>query len=192
MIENKIELTEQKSSKVSRSAKSKMKRKGMAVSRVFAPPGTDPYEGIEWSLRKASITDDKGNVIFIQDNIEVPKAWSMLATNIVASKYFYGGAKTKIRENSVRQLVDRVARTIADWGKAEGYFATPEDAEHFYADLAWLCVNQFGSFNSPVWFNVGLHQAYGASSDSRSSYYFNSELNKIVASRDSYLSLIHI
>ena len=186
MIENKTELAEQKSSKAARSAKAKNKRKGMSVSRSFAPQGTNPYEGMEWSLRKASITDDKGKVIFIQDNIEVPKAWSMLATNIVASKYFYGGAKTKIRENSVRQLVDRVARTIADWGKAEGYFTTPEDAENFYCDLAWLCVNQFGSFNSPVWFNVGLYQAYGATSDSRSSYYYNSEVDKIVSSRDSY------
>jgi ribonucleoside-diphosphate reductase alpha chain len=186
MIENKTELAEQKSSKAARSAKAKNKRKGMSVSRSFAPQGINPYEGMEWSLRKASITDDKGKVIFIQDNIEVPKAWSMLATNIVASKYFYGGAKTKIRENSVRQLVDRVARTIADWGKAEGYFTTPEDAENFYCDLAWLCVNQFGSFNSPVWFNVGLYQAYGATSDSRSSYYYNSEVDKIVSSRDSY------
>ena len=187
MIESKVDSsTDQKSSKNHRSAKNKIKHKGMPVSRVFAPTGTDPYEGIEWSLRKASITDDKGKVIFIQENIEVPKAWSMLATNIVASKYFYGGAKTKIRENSVRQLVDRVARTIADWGKAEGYFATPEDAENFYCDLAWLCVNQYGSFNSPVWFIVGLFQAYGATSDSRSSYYYSSEADKIVSSRDSY------
>ena len=186
MSESKVESAEPKLSKATRTVKSKSKQKGLSVNRVFAPAGPNPYEGIEWSLRKASITDDKGKVIFVQENIEVPKAWSMLATNIVASKYFYGGAKTKIRENSVRQLVDRVARTIADWGKAEGYFATPEDAENFYADLAWLCVNQFGSFNSPVWFNVGLHQAYGATSDSRSSYYYNSEADKIVSSRDSY------
>lgn len=187
MIESKADLTDLKPSKSRRtSSKGKNKQKGMSLPRVFAPQGANPYEGIEWSLRKASITDDKGKVIFIQDNIEVPKDWSMLATNIVASKYFYGGVKTKIRENSVRQLVDRVARTITDWGKAEGYFASPEDAENFYADLAWMCVNQYGSFNSPVWFNVGLHQAYGATSDSRSSYYYSSEADKIVSSRDSY------
>ena len=161
-------------------------RKGMSVNRVFAKPNADPFDGIEWDLRTASITDDKGSTIFTQDNIEVPKSWSMLATNIVASKYFYGGLKTKIRETSVRQLVHRVARAIADWGKKDGVFASEEDAENFYTELAWLCINQYGSFNSPVWFNVGLHEAYGATSDSRSSYYFNPETNKIESSRDNY------
>ncbi|MEI6789025.1 MAG: vitamin B12-dependent ribonucleotide reductase [bacterium] len=161
-------------------------RKGMTLNRVFTKPGTDPFDGIDWDLRKASITDDKGNVIFVQENIEVPKSWSMLATNIVASKYFYGGLKTKIRETSVRQLVHRVARAIADWGKKDGIFATEADAENFYTELAWLCINQYGSFNSPVWFNVGLHEAYGATSDSRSSYFFNPDTGKIESSRDNY------
>jgi ribonucleoside-diphosphate reductase alpha chain len=110
----------------------------------------------------------------------------MLATNIVASKYFYGGAKAKERETSVRQLVHRVARAIADWGLKEGYFATPADAENFYTELAWLCIHQYGSFNSPVWFNVGLHEAYGVTSESRSSYYWNSESGQIEASSDNY------
>ncbi len=161
-------------------------RKGLTLNRVFTKPGTDPFDGIDWDLRKASITDDKGNVIFVQENIEVPKSWSMLATNIVASKYFYGGLKTKIRETSVRQLVHRVARAIADWGKKDGLFATEADAESFYTELAWLCINQYGSFNSPVWFNVGLHEAYGATSDNRSSYYFNPDTGKIESSRDNY------
>ena len=165
---------------------SKTGRKGMPVTRVFSKPGTDPFDGIEWDLRKASITDDKGSVIFVQENVEVPKSWSMLATNIVASKYFYGGVNTKEREHSVRQLVHRVARAIADWGRADGVFATDEDAENFYAELAWLCVNQYGSFNSPVWFNVGLHEAYGATSDSRSSYHFDATTGKIECSRDNY------
>ena len=176
------------SSKDSRSTKRSSSKtiKGMPVPRVFTQPGADPFDGIEWDLRKASITDDKGAVIFVQENIEVPKAWSMLATNIVASKYFYGGAKTRIRENSVRQLVHRVAYAVTEWGKKDGLFATPQDAENFYADLAWLCVNQYGSFNSPVWFNVGLHEAYGATSENRSSYYFNNETQKIECSRDNY------
>ncbi len=161
-------------------------RKGMTVNRVFTKPGADPFDGIEWDLRTAAITDDKGSVIFTQDNIEVPKSWSMLATNIVASKYFYGGLKTKVRESSVRQLVHRVARAITDWGKKDGLFATEQDAETFYTELAWMCINQYGSFNSPVWFNVGLHEAYGATSDSRSSYYFNTESGKIESSRDNY------
>jgi len=160
--------------------------RGMAVKRTFTKPGADPFDGIEWDHRKASITDDKGNVIFVQEDVEVPKTWSMLATNIVASKYFFGGLKTKIRETSVRQLVHRVARAITDWGKKDKVFASDEDAEAFYSELAWLCINQYGSFNSPVWFNVGLHEAYGATSDNRSSYYFNSETGKIESSRDNY------
>ena len=170
----------------SKRANGQPSRKGMNINRVFSRPSADPFDGIEWDYRKASITDDKGNVIFVQENVEVPKSWSMLATNIVASKYFFGGQKTKIRETSVRQLVHRVARAIADWGKADGLFATEEDAETFYSELAWLCINQYGSFNSPVWFNVGLHEAYGATSDSRSSYYFNPATNKIESSRDNY------
>jgi ribonucleoside-diphosphate reductase alpha chain len=160
--------------------------KGLVVDRIFTQKGSGPFDGIEWDKRKASITDDKGTVIFVQENVEVPKSWSMLATNIVASKYFYGGAQSKERETSVRQLVHRVARTIADWGRQEGYFATEEAAENFYTELAWLCINQYGSFNSPVWFNVGLHHAYGVTSDSRCSYYWNSETQRIEMSRDSY------
>ena len=160
--------------------------KGLTVERVFTRPGADPFEGIEWDLRKAAITDDKGTVIFVQENVEVPKSWSMLATNIVASKYFFGGLKTKVRETSVRQLVSRVAHAITQWGRQEGLFASEEDAQSFYAELAWMCIHQFGSFNSPVWFNVGLHEAYGATSDSRTSYFFNSETGKIECSRDNY------
>lgn len=160
--------------------------KGLTVDRLFASKPGAPFEGIEWDMRTASITDDKGKVIFNQENVEVPKSWSVLATNIVASKYFYGGAKAKERETSVRQLVHRVARSIADWGLKEGYFATPADAENFYTDLAWMCIHQHGSFNSPVWFNVGLHEAYGVTSESRSSYYWNSETGRIECSRDSY------
>jgi ribonucleoside-diphosphate reductase alpha chain len=160
--------------------------KGLKVAQTFSPPGRGPFDGIEWDLRKSTITDDKGAVIFSQENVEVPKAWSMLATNIVASKYFYGGAGAGHRETSVRQLVQRVARAIADWGRKDGYFATDEDAETFYNELAWLCIHQYGSFNSPVWFNVGLHEAYGVTSESRSSFYWNPVTGKIECSRDSY------
>ncbi len=93
------------------------------------------------------------------------RSWSQLATNVVVSKYFYGENGTPQRERSVRQLVHRVARTIADWGVADGYFASAEDGERFYRDLAWLCLHQHGSFNSPVWFNVGLHHQYGVTGD---------------------------
>jgi ribonucleoside-diphosphate reductase alpha chain len=156
------------------------------TSLLTRPEAKSPFDDIEWEFRKASITDDKGKVIFVQDNVEVPKSWSMLATNIVASKYFYGGMKTTFRENSARQLVHRVARTIADWGMQDGYFATKEDAENFYRDLAAICIGQYGSFNSPVWFNVGLHQQYGLTSDSRTSFHWNSKAGRIERVTDSY------
>ena len=90
-----------------------------------------------------------------------PSFWSQLATNVVVSKYFYGEVGTPEREHSVRQLIHRVGRTIADWGIEDGYFATREDGERFYRELAWLCLHQHGAFNSPVWFNVGLFHQYG-------------------------------
>ena len=131
------------------------------MDRTFTREGVHPFDEIEWERRTAEILDEKGEVIFRQEDVEVPQAWSMLATNVVASKYFYGEVGTPQREYSVRQLVHRVARTIADWGWAEGVFATERAAEIFYQELCWLCVRQYGSFNSPVWFNVGLHQEYG-------------------------------
>lgn len=141
-------------------------RKGMVVPRVFSTEGVSPYDQVDWNLRTAAIKDERGHVLFEQVDCEVPSTWSQLATNVVVSKYFYGDVTGGDdpgrggRESSVRQLIDRVSRTIADWGKADGYFATEADAETFYEELTWLCLNQYGSFNSPVWFNVGLFQRY--------------------------------
>ena len=144
------------------------KRSGMEVPRVFSTEGVSPFDQVDWELRTAEIKDERGRAIFQQIDCEIPRGWSQLATNVVASKYFYGDvasgngspAEGK-REYSVRQLVDRVTRTIADWGRDDGYFATAEDAERFYDELTSLCLNQYGSFNSPVWFNVGLFHRYG-------------------------------
>jgi len=157
---------------------------GLKVRCLLTQPGSDPLDEVEWERRKASISDDKGGVVFVQDEVEVPKSWSMLATNVVASKYFYGRAGSQDREYSVRQLVHRVARTIADWGLNSGYFATPDDAENFCNELAYLCINQYGSFNSPVWFNVGLFQIYGHSSDSRASFTWDEEEQNIVCTHN--------
>ncbi|NQT91829.1 MAG: vitamin B12-dependent ribonucleotide reductase, partial [Lentisphaerae bacterium] len=132
------------------------------------------------------ITDDKGGVVFSQDDVEVPKAWSMLATNVVSSKYFYGAVGTPEREYSARQLIHRVTRTIADWGISEGYFASDDDAETFCNELAYACIHQYGAFNSPVWFNVGLYQVYGCSSSSRASYCWDSEEQRVLLSTDRY------
>lgn len=136
-------------------------RPGLLFERVFSTKGIDPFSQVEWDLRTAAIKDEKGKVIFEQTNCEFPKNWSQLATNVVASKYFYGENGTPERENSVRKLVHRVSRTMTDWGIEDGYFATEADAETFYDELTSLLVQQYGSFNSPVWFNVGLYDQYG-------------------------------
>ena len=135
------------------------------VKRVFSDPKVNPFDQLEWERRIAEITDDAGKVIFKQDNVEVPKSWSLLATKVVVSKYFYGEQNTPEREVSVRHLIHRISRTIADWGVKDGYFSKA-DGEIFYQELTWLCLNQYGAFNSPVWFNVGLYHQYGVGRNS--------------------------
>jgi ribonucleoside-diphosphate reductase alpha chain len=144
-----------------------------------------PFEQLEWEKRSAKITDDSGQAIFEQDNIEVPASWSQLATKVVASKYFYGDNETGQREHSVKQLVHRVCKAIADRGRKDGYFATDEDAEVFYNELAWLCVNQYGAFNSPVWFNVGLLDVYGVAG-SKHNFHWDPEEDTAVPCENSY------
>ncbi len=133
----------------------KKKAPGLTFRRLFTKPGVSPYDEIEWELRTASITDAKGGIIFEQKDVEVPKDWSVTATNIVASKYLHGTLGTSERETGVRQLVSRVAETIRDWGMAQGYFRTPEDGATFHDELTHILVRQYAAFNSPVWFNVG-------------------------------------
>ena len=158
---------------------------GLKIEQFFSTPGVHPFEQLEWERRSAKITGDNGQAIFEQDNIEVPTSWSQLAMKVVASKYFYGDAETGRRENSVKQLVHRVCKTIAERGRKDGYFSTDKDAEIFYNELAWLCVNQYGSFNSPVWFNVGLLDVYGVSGG-RHNYHWNPERKEAVACENSY------
>ena len=138
-------------------------RSGLKITPEFCPAdGRTPFTTTQWDLRSASIKDESGNALFEQNDCEVPSDWSQLATNVVVSKYFYGDPNNpEERERSVRQLIHRVTRTIADWGLQDGYFDTPEDGENFYRDLSWLCLHQHGAFNSPVWFNVGLFHQYG-------------------------------
>jgi ribonucleoside-diphosphate reductase alpha chain len=134
----------------------------LSIDPIFCPTdAADPFDTVQWDRRSAQIKGEGGELLFEQTNCEVPKSWSQLATNVVVSKYFYGEVNTPQRENSVRQLIHRVSRTIADWGIRDGYFASPEDGERFYRDLTWLCLHQHGAFNSPVWFNVGLFHQYG-------------------------------
>ena len=131
-------------------------REGMRFSRRFTKPGIHPYDEVEWELRDAVISSGSGEVAFEQRNVEVPKFWSQLATNVVAQKYFRGALGSAEREHSVRQLLDRVAKTAAAWGREGDYFATGEDADVFEAELTHLLLHQMVSFNSPVWFNCGI------------------------------------
>jgi ribonucleoside-diphosphate reductase alpha chain len=140
---------------VMQNSASKKKSPGLQFRRLFTKPGVSPYNEVEWELRTAAITDAHGNVIFEQKDVEVPKDWSMTATNIVASKYLHGKMNTPERETGVRQLVARVAETIRDWGMGQGYFRTNEDAATFHDELVHILVRQYAAFNSPVWFNVG-------------------------------------
>lgn len=133
-------------------------KRGLTFERYFTKPGVHPFDQVEWELRTAVISNEKGEKIFEQKDVEIPKFWSMTATNVVVSKYFHGSLGSPEREHSVKQLIDRVARTIYKWGVQGGYFASEEDADTFYNELCFLLVNQHMSFNSPVWFNVGIEE----------------------------------
>jgi ribonucleoside-diphosphate reductase alpha chain len=131
-------------------------RRGFQLERFFTRPGVDPYSTVEWERRSAVISGEKGEVVFEQQNVEIPKSWSQLATNVVVSKYFRGPLGTPQRESSVRQLIGRVVRTLRSWGEKQGYFSRPGDAEVFSDELTYLLLHQMAAFNSPVWFNVGV------------------------------------
>ena len=130
--------------------------RGLTFERRWTTPGVHPYDEVTWETRRASISSEAGKTVFEQDDVEVPSSWSQLATNVVVSKYFRGHIGTPGRENSVRQLIDRVVNTITGWASTQRYFATDEDLATFKAELTHLLVNQKMAFNSPVWFNVGV------------------------------------
>ncbi|MGZ4370049.1 MAG: vitamin B12-dependent ribonucleotide reductase [Gaiellaceae bacterium] len=133
------------------------KTASLAVRRYFTIPGRDPFDEIEWEIRDAFIPG-KEKPVFDQKDVEFPKFWSQTATNIVAQKYFRGRMTSPERERSVKQMIGRVVDTISGWGRADGYFATDEEAETFESELKAILVNQLASFNSPVWFNVGFEE----------------------------------
>ncbi len=157
-------------------------KRGLHLQRYFTTPGVDPADEIAWELRTAVISGEDGKVVFEQKDVEIPKSWSMLATNVVASKYFRGQLGTETRERSVRKLVGRVVDTIHAWGKKQGYFATDADAETFHAELSHLLLRQKAAFNSPVWFNVGVEK------EPQCSACF---INSVQDSMDSILKLAH-
>jgi len=129
----------------------------LGIRRHFTTPGIDPYDEIDWDVRTSRLVDHRdGSVAFQQDGVEVPSDWSVNATNILAQKYFRGPLDGPGRESSLRQVADRVAGTIADWGRRDGYFSDDHEAEAFAAELRYLIVTQRAAFNSPVWFNIGV------------------------------------
>ena len=132
--------------------------RGLRFERYFTTPGVDPFDTVEWELRNALISNEKGEKVFEQKDVEMPKFWSQTATNVVVSKYFRGQLGSADRERSVRQLIGRVVDTVAAWGRGNGYFSTEEDAQTFHAELKHILVYQYACFNSPVWFNVGIEE----------------------------------
>ena len=129
---------------------------GVAIERYFTRPGIDPMGEVDWDQRSAVISGEDGRVVFEQRDVEVPRAWSQTATNVVVSKYFRGPLGSPKRETSVRQLIGRVVDTISGWGDKQHYFADDTARATFTAELTYLLVNQMAAFNSPVYFNVGI------------------------------------
>ncbi|HVE43426.1 MAG TPA: vitamin B12-dependent ribonucleotide reductase, partial [Planctomycetota bacterium] len=130
--------------------------KGLSIERRYTRAGVDPYDTVEWESREAVITNEHGKVVFEQKDLEFPKSWSQLATQVTTSKYFRGTLGTPEREHSVKQMIGRVVDTITQWGEKDSYFATQEDQEAFHAELTDILLKQRAAFNSPVWFNVGI------------------------------------
>ncbi len=159
----------------------------MQIPRRYTTPGINPLDQVAYAKRKSVITNTDGSEVFRMDNVEVPESWSQLATDIVVSKYFRkGGVPGTGHETSVRQVVHRVAHTIRTAGEdLGGYFNTPEDAETFEAELAYLLVHQMGAFNSPVWFNCGLYHEYGITSNG-GSWYWDAKKDRILETKDAY------
>lgn len=156
------------------------------VPRVFSRDSQHPFDSVAWEKRTAEITGDGGVEVFKQTDVEVPAFWSELAVKVVVSKYFYGELGTPQREKSIRELIHRVCTTIAGWGVKHGYF-NEESSKVFYDELAWLCVNQYISFNSPVWFNVGLWEVYKVGADSaKGGFYYDSATNSVKRSNTQY------
>src|SRR5204862_1174925 len=130
---------------------------GIGIRRYFTEPGEHPYDSVEWERREARIPNWKdGTDAFLQPDVEFPITWSQNSTNIVAQKYFRGTLGTEEREWSLRQVIDRVADTITTWGVKDGYFTDEREAEAFRDELKFILVHQRASFNSPVWFNIGV------------------------------------
>ena len=155
-MDSKAKITDRAPASNAAPANSAAPGRGIVLERFFTTAGVDPYSQVDWDLRSAVISGEDGRIVFEQKDVEVPRAWSQTATNVVVSKYFRGPLGTPRRETSVRQLISRVADTITGWGEKDGYFADADARDTFHAELKYLLLNQNASFNSPVYFNVGI------------------------------------
>lgn len=134
------------------------KNGGIQVSRFFTDGKTDPFDTVKWVIREAKVVSESGQEVFHQENVEFPEFYSQTAINVIASKYFRGQQGTTTRENSMRTLIRRVVETITGWGKKQGYFKDQESADAFRDEITYMVLHQIGTFNSPVWFNVGVEE----------------------------------
>ena len=168
-----------------RSMKTKTAPKALSIKRRFTQAGLDAYELLDFEMRESRITEPDGTVVFEMQNVEVPKTWSQLATDIIAQKYFRKRGVGSGGETSAKQVVHRVANTIRDFGEKHGYFASREDADAFEQELKFLCITQRGAFNSPVWFNCGLYHEYGVTGD-RGNYAWDFDKAAVVEIDNAY------
>ncbi len=160
--------------------------KGLKVEKYYTEKDTNPLDVIEYERRTSRITEPSGEVVFELKNLEVPKSWSQLATDILASKYCRrAGVPETGHEISAKQVIYRVAHTIRTYGEEQSYFASEEDAETFESELEHILINQHGAFNSPVWFNVGLFHQYGIKGNG-GNFFWDSDTNTIKETKDSF------
>ncbi len=161
--------------------------KGLRFTRVYTKPGVDVFDAVEWDKRTSKISNPDGSTVFEMKDVEVPKGWSQLATDIMVSKYFRkAGVPGTGHEVSARQPVHRIAHTLRVYGEETGYFASPTDAETFEAELTYMLIHQLGAFNSPVWFNCGLAQDYGITGKAVGNWFWNEKTSRLEETTDAY------
>src|SRR5580700_9012615 len=163
----------------------------MKIQRRFTKQGADPLDTLEWDHRESVIREPDGTVVFEMRDVEVPKAWSQVATDILAQKYFRKAGVPQAdgslgRETSARQVVRRLAGCWTDWGRRYGYFDSADDAATFDAEITHMLINQMAAPNSPQWFNTGLAYAYGINGPAQGHYYVDPDTKELVQSKDAY------
>ena len=160
---------------------------GLVIERTFTKPEISAYDMFKYEKRSSTIRNPDGSVVFDMQDVEVPKQWSQIATDILAQKYFRkAGVPEMESENSIKQVVHRLAGCWTDWGTKFGYFNSTKDAKAFYEEMAYILLNQMGAPNSPQWFNTGLNYAYGITGNSQGHFYIDPKSKQLARSKDAY------